>query len=117
MALARKGTTMELSLDRRHDMVHRAGSGDVAALGSSKVSRARWMACHGMQVAVETILAPPLPGRQALVRVPGTAGATVGASGGNRFEGDSRSLGIVRRRRERSTGARPANAPAEIVAG
>ena len=84
VALARKGATMELltSTDGTTWFAQRV-SGDVAALGSPKVSRARWMACHGVQVAVGDNLGA-LHSRDGkhFVRVPGTAGATVGVFAG-----------------------------------
>lgn len=83
-ALARKGATMELltSSDGATWFTQRV-SGDVAALASPKLPRARWMACRGVAVAVGDNLGALLSrdGRH-FARVPGTAGATAGVFAG-----------------------------------
>ncbi len=84
VALVRKGVALELltSADGTTWFSERV-SGDVAALASPNVSRARWMACRGAAVAVGDNLGALISrdGKH-FVRIPGTAGATAGTFAG-----------------------------------
>jgi hypothetical protein len=118
VVLARKGAMMELlaSADGATWFTQRI-SGDIAALASPNLPRARWMTCRGVSVAVGDNLGAlqSRDGRH-FVRVPATAGATAGVFAGSDSRaplvlsgsfGDDDELHLVRV---------PHEAPPEIVA-